>query len=185
MDTTRRWRLLAAALALALLAAACGDDDSEDARDDETDDTVEFEAAGDDSDLAAIQERGNLVCGVNDVVPGFGFVDENGENVGFDIDICKAIAVAIFGDAEAVEYQVLTAEQRFTALQSGEVDVLSRNTTWTSTRDGAESARFGPTTFYDGQGFMVPEDAGITDVADLEGARICVLSGTTTELNLT
>ena len=185
MDTTRRWRLIAAALALALLAAACGDDDSEDAGGDQTDDTVEFETAGDDSDLAAIEERGNLICGVNNVLPGFGVVDEGGEHVGFDIDICKAIATAIFGDPEAVEYVDLTAEQRFTALQSGEIDVLSRNTTWTATRDGAESVRFGPTTFYDGQGFMVPEDAGISDVAGLEGARICVLSGTTTELNLT
>jgi general L-amino acid transport system substrate-binding protein len=189
MTLSRWWRLLAAALTLSLVAAACGDDDTEEAAPEtdaeESPDTVEFETAGDESQLAAIRERGDLVCGVNNVLPGFGIVDETGEHVGFDIDICRAIATAIFGDPEAVEFVDLTAEQRFTALQSGEIDVLSRNTTWTATRDGAESVRFGPTTFYDGQGFMVPADAGITDVSGLEGARICVLSGTTTELNLT
>ena len=185
--TVHRWRLLVAVLALSLLGAACGGDDGDDdaGRDDETEDTVEFEAAGDESALATIRERGNLICGVNNVLPGFGIVDDSGEHVGFDIDFCKALAVAILGDAEAVEYVDLTAEQRFTALQSGEIDVLSRNTTWTATRDGAESVRFGPTTYYDGQGFMVTADSGISDVAGLEGARICVLSGTTTELNLT
>lgn len=188
METTRSWRLLAVALACTLLLAACGNDDGgQDAAEDqdETEDTVEFEAAAEDSNLAAIEERGNLICGVNNVLPGFGIVDEGGEHIGFDIDICRAIAIAIFGDAEAVEFVDLTAEQRFTALQSGEIDVLSRNTTWTATRDGAESVRFGPTTFYDGQGFMVPAEGGISDVSGLEGARICVLSGTTTELNLT
>lgn len=188
MNTTTR-RLLAALLALTLLGAACGDDDGGDEAggDDasESDDTVEFEAAQDSSTLGAIRDRGNLVCGVNNVLPGFGIVDEAGEYAGFDIDFCRAIAVAIFGDPEAVEFVDLTAEQRFTALQSGEIDVLSRNTTWTATRDGAESVHFGPTTFYDGQGFMVSEEGGISDVAGLEGARICVLSGTTTELNLT
>jgi general L-amino acid transport system substrate-binding protein len=188
MNTTTR-RLLAALLALTLLGAACGDDDGGDEAggDDasETDDTVEFEAAQDSSTLGAIRDRGNLVCGVNNVLPGFGIVDEAGDYSGFDIDVCRAIAVAIFGDPEAVEFVDLTAEQRFTALQSGEIDVLSRNTTWTATRDGAESVSFGPTTFYDGQGFMVTEESGISDVSGLEGARICVLSGTTTELNLT
>lgn len=187
MDSTGRWRVLAAALACTLLVAACGDDDGGDEAggDGDTEDTVQFETAADESDLATIEERGNLICGVNNVLPGFGIVDESGEHVGFDVDICRAIAVAIFGDPEAVEFVDLTAEQRFTALQSGEIDVLSRNTTWTATRDGAESVRFGPTTFYDGQGFMVPADSGVSDVSGLEGARICVLSGTTTELNLT
>jgi general L-amino acid transport system substrate-binding protein len=188
---TTRWRLLAAILALTLFgAAACGDDDdggdaADDEETEETDDTVEFEAAQDSSALGTIRDRGNLVCGVNNVLPGFGIVDENGEYSGFDIDFCKAVAVAIFGDVEAVEFVDLTAEQRFTALQSGEIDILVRNTTWTATRDGAESVLFGPTTFYDGQGFMVSEESGISDVSGLEGARICVLSGTTTELNLT
>ena len=188
MNTTTR-RLLAALLALTLLGAACGDDDGGDEAggDDasESEDPVEFEAAQDSSTLGAIRERGNLVCGVNNVLPGFGIVDEAGEYSGFDIDFCRAVAVAIFGDPEAVEFVDLTAEQRFTALQSGEIDILCRNTTWTATRDGAESVQFGPTTFYDGQGFMVSEESGISDVAGLEGARICVLSGTTTELNLT
>jgi general L-amino acid transport system substrate-binding protein len=186
--TTKRWRLLAAVLALSLVGAACGDDDGDDQAGgdaEEESETVEFETAQDSSTLATIRDRGNLICGVNDVLPGFGVVDESGEHVGFDVDICRAIATAIFGDPEAVEFVNLTAEQRFTALQSGEIDVLSRNTTWTATRDGAESVRFGPTTFYDGQGFMVTEESGISDVSGLEGARICVLSGTTTELNLT
>ena len=135
--------------------------------------------------LAAVQDRGSLNCGVNDAVPGFGFVDADGTNVGFDIDFCKAIAAAVLGDAEAVTYTPLTAQQRFTALQSGEIDVLSRNTTWTASRDGGEGATFLTTTFYDGQGMMVPTDLGITEIDELEGSAICVLSGTTTELNLT
>src|SRR5690606_10995295 len=102
----------------------------------------------------------------------------------FDIDYCKALAVAVLGDAEAVEYVPLTAQQRFTALQSGEIDVLIRNTTWTATRDGSEGATFLHTTFYDGQGMMVTADSGIEAIEDMENASVCVLSGTTTELNL-
>ncbi len=134
--------------------------------------------------LQEITDRGTLVCGVNDAVPGFGFTDEGGDFSGFDIDYCRAVAAAIFGDSEAVEYRPLTAEQRFTALQSGEIDVLIRNTTWTASRDGSEGATFLTTTFYDGQGMMVNADSGITELEGLNGASICVLSGTTTELNL-
>jgi general L-amino acid transport system substrate-binding protein len=129
-------------------------------------------------------DAGELVCGVNDAVPGFGFVDEDGEFSGFDIDYCRVIAAAVLGDADAVEYRPLTAAQRFTALQSGEIDVLVRNTTWTATRDGAEGAAFAFTTFYDGQGMMVRADSGISSIDDMDGASVCVLSGTTTELNL-
>ena len=124
-------------------------------------------------------------CGVNNTVPGFGFVDEAGEHVGFDIDFCRAIAAGVLGDAEAVTYVDLTAEQRFTALQSGEVDVLVRNTTYTSSRDGGLAATFLTTTFYDGQGMMVAADSGFTTIDDMTDTTICVLSGTTTELNLT
>jgi general L-amino acid transport system substrate-binding protein len=134
--------------------------------------------------LQAVKDRGQLRCGVNSGVPGFGFLDENGQFVGFDIDFCKAIAAAIFGDPNAVEYRPLTAAERFTALQTNEIDVLIRNTTWTFDRDVELGADFGPTTFYDGQGMMVRKDSGFNSISDMDGATICVLSGTTTELNL-
>jgi general L-amino acid transport system substrate-binding protein len=131
-----------------------------------------------------VRDRGTLNCGVNDAVPGFGFTDEAGEYSGFDIDFCRVVAAAVLGDAEAVEFIPLTADQRFTALQAGEIDVLIRNTTWTSSRDGGEGAAFTATTFYDGQRMMVPTASGISEIDDLGGATVCVLSGTTTELNL-
>jgi general L-amino acid transport system substrate-binding protein len=134
--------------------------------------------------LAQVQERGTLNCGVNDAVPGFGVSTEGGEFEGFDIDYCRVVAAAVLGDPNAVEFMPLTAEQRFTALQSGEIDVLIRNTTWTSSRDGSEGARFLHTTYYDGQGMMVKADSDFQELADLGGATVCVLSGTTTELNL-
>ncbi|HLU52657.1 MAG TPA: amino acid ABC transporter substrate-binding protein [Acidimicrobiia bacterium] len=135
--------------------------------------------------LAAVQDRGTVRCGVNDVLPGFGVVDENGEYSGFDIDFCRAVAAGVLGDPEAVEFVPLTADARFTALQGGEIDVLIRNTTWTATRDGQEGATFLKTTFYDGQALMVPASTGFTELEDLADATICVLQGTTTELNLT
>ena len=134
--------------------------------------------------LDAVRARGQLVCGINTSVPGFGFVDANGQNVGFDPDICRAIAAAIFGDAAKVEFRPLTAAERFTALQTNEIDVLSRNTTWTLGRDVELGTDFGPTTFFDGQGMMVREDSGFASLADMGGATICVLAGTTTEANL-
>ncbi|HEX7003260.1 MAG TPA: amino acid ABC transporter substrate-binding protein [Trueperaceae bacterium] len=134
--------------------------------------------------LQEVQERGNLVCGVNDQLPGFGSVNAQGEYEGFDVDFCRAIAAAVLGDAQAVEFRPLSAQERFTALQTGEVDVLIRNTTWTSTRDTELGLNFAPTTFYDGQGFMVPRDSGIDTLQDLQGLRIGVQIGTTTELNL-
>ena len=134
--------------------------------------------------LDEIKLRGNLVCGVNNQVPGFGSVDAQGNYSGFDVDFCRAIAAAVLGDAEAVEFRALSAQERFTATQTGEVDVLIRNTTWTSSRDTAVGLNFAPTTFYDGQGFMVKEASGIQNLEDLEGRSICVQSGTTTELNL-
>ena len=138
---------------------------------------------GGDGRLELIRSRGNLICGVNDGLPGFGFVDEGGENAGFDVDFCRAIAAAVFGDPEAVEFRPVSADNRPTALQGGEVDVLIRNTTWTVSRDTTWGL-FAPTTFYDGQGMMVRSADGITTLEDLEGATICVQTGTTTELNL-
>jgi general L-amino acid transport system substrate-binding protein len=139
---------------------------------------------GEGSILAAVQERGSLVCGVNDAVPGFGFQEADGTFSGFDVDFCRALAAAVLGDANAVEFRPLTAQQRFTALQSGEIDVLIRNTTWTASRDGTEGATFLTTTFYDGQGMMVRAEDGFTSIDDMANTAICVLSGTTTELNL-
>lgn len=141
-------------------------------------------ALAQDNLLEEVQQRGELACGVNDQLPGFGSVDAQGNFQGFDVDYCRAIAAAVLGDADAVEYRALTAQERFTAIQTGEIDVLIRNTTWTSSRDTDVGLNFAPTTFYDGQGFMVKRDAGIESIQDLEGASICVQSGTTTELNL-
>ncbi|MEX0705660.1 MAG: amino acid ABC transporter substrate-binding protein [Nitriliruptoraceae bacterium] len=166
----RSMRCTALALVLALGLTACSDDDGQDA-----------EAS---SLLDTVIDRGQVICGVNDAVPGFGVATADGSLEGFDIDFCRAIAAAVFGDADAVEYVPLTAEARFTALQSGEIDVLSRNTTWTATRDGGEGAAFVTTTFYDGQGMMVRSDSGIGSVDDMADTAVCVLSGTTTELNL-
>lgn len=182
--------------ALMLLAAACtgADGEAEDAALEEgTDAAVAAagteEAAGGDTapaggTLQAVQDRGTLVCGVNDAVPGFGFTDAEGNFSGFDVEYCRVIAAAVLGDSEAVEFRPLTAEQRFTALQSGEIDVLVRNTTWTSSRDGTEGAQFATTTFYDGQGMMVRTDSEFQSLEDMQNTAICVLSGTTTELNL-
>jgi general L-amino acid transport system substrate-binding protein len=181
---TKWWRLLAALLAFALIVAACSDDSDDDSS---SDDTSEEGDGGGDSEqslLDTVRERGTLECGGNDTLPGFGIVDDDGEFSGFDIDYCRAIAAGILGDADAVNITPLTAEQRFTALQSGEIDVLVRNTTWTASRDGTEGVTFLHTTYYDGQGMMVPADSAFTDIDSMDGASICVLSGTTTELNL-
>ncbi len=134
--------------------------------------------------LQTIISRGNLICGVNNVLPGFGNVDQAGNFSGFDVDFCRAVAAAIFDDPNAVEFRPLTAQERFTALQTGEVDVLIRNTTHTLSRDTSVGLDFAPITFYDGQGMMVRQDSGINSLADMDGARICVQTGTTTELNL-
>jgi general L-amino acid transport system substrate-binding protein len=131
-----------------------------------------------------VKANGVLRCGVNSGVPGFGFLNEDGDFVGFDVDFCRAIATAIFGDPDAVEFRPLTAAERFTALQTNEIDVLIRNTTWTFTRDVELGTDFGPTTFFDGQGMMVRRDSGFASLNDMDGATVCVLSGTTTELNL-
>ncbi|MDH4117146.1 MAG: amino acid ABC transporter substrate-binding protein [Acidimicrobiia bacterium] len=181
----RHGRAVALLAALTLILAACTSSDdggSSETTAGETETTAAASSGG--SVLAAVQDRGKLNCGVNNGVPGFGFVDESGEHVGFDIDYCKAVAAAVLGDADAVEYVDLDAQQRFTALQSGEIDVLIRNTTWTATRDGSEGATFLHTTFYDGQGMMVKADAGIASLDDMANTSVCVQSGTTTELNL-
>src|SRR6516162_3468905 len=129
-------------------------------------------------------KQGGLVCGVPTGIPGFGMPDSQGKYSGLDIDVCKAIEAAVSGDPEKVKYVPLTAVQRFPALQSGEVDILSNNTTWTLQRDTELGFNFGPVVFYDGQGFMVPKKLGVKGAKELNGATICVQPGTTTELNL-
>src|SRR6476661_759595 len=134
--------------------------------------------------LDKIKQAGTIVCGVNTGLAGFGQPDSQGRYSGFDIDICKAIAAAVLGDPEKVKYVPLTAQQRFTALQSGEIDILSRNTTYTLQRDAELGLNFAPVVFYDGQGFMVPKKLGVKSAKELNGATVCVQPGTTTELNL-
>src|SRR6516165_11696512 len=129
-------------------------------------------------------KQGGLVCGVPTGIPGFGMPDSQGKYSGLDVDVCKAIEAAISGDPEKVKYVPLSAPQRFTALQSGEVDILSNNTTWTLVRDTELGFNFGPVVFYDGQGFMVPRKLGVKSAKELNGATICVAPGTTSELNL-
>jgi general L-amino acid transport system substrate-binding protein len=181
----RIWRVGLVLAVVALLAGGCfHSDDGGEAGDGAGTGEAEAQGGQGGSLLAQVQERGTLNCGVNDAVPGFGFQDEAGEFQGFDIDFCRVVAAAVLGDPEAVEYRPLTAEQRFTALQAREVDVLIRNTTYTASRDGTEGARFLYTTFYDGQGMMVRADSGYETLEDMDGETICVLSGTTTELNL-
>jgi len=129
-----------------------------------------------------------LNCGVNGQVPGFGFLDtDTGEWSGFDVDFCRALAAALFGEvtADNLQFIPLTTQERFTAVQTQQVDVLMRNTTWTISRDAELGLDFGPTTYFDGQGLMVRADLGATSIEDLDGASICSLTGTTTELNIT
>ena len=134
--------------------------------------------------LDKIKQAGQIVCGVNTGLAGFAQPDNQGRYTGLDVDICKALAAALFGDAGKVKYVPLTAQQRFTALQSGEVDLLSRNTTWTLLRDTDLGLNFTVVVFYDGQGFMVPKKLGVKSAKELNGATVCVQPGTTTELNL-
>ena len=135
-------------------------------------------------DLDAIKARGQLICGVNTGVAGFAQADSQGKWVGLDVDVCRAVAAALFGDSEKVKYVPTTAQQRFTALQSGEVDLLARNTTYTLTRDTALGLDFTAVNYYDGQGFMVNKKLGVKSAKELNGATVCVQPGTTTELNV-
>jgi len=135
-------------------------------------------------DLDAIKARGALICGVPTGIAGFAVADSQGKWVGLDVDVCRAVSTAIFGESEKVKYVPLTSQQRFTALQAGEVDLLSNNTTVTLQRDTALGLDFTAITYYDGQGFLVPKKLGVKSAKELSGATICVAPGTTTELNL-
>ncbi|MEL6915975.1 MAG: amino acid ABC transporter substrate-binding protein [Pseudomonadota bacterium] len=134
--------------------------------------------------LDDVQARGTLNCGVTTGVPGFAEPDANGVWQGFDVAVCRAVAAAVLGDPTAVEFVPTTGKTRFTALASGEIDMLARNTTWTFSRDVDLKFEFTGINYYDGQGFMVPANLGVTSATDLDGATVCIQTGTTTELNL-
>jgi general L-amino acid transport system substrate-binding protein len=136
------------------------------------------------STLEDVKAKGFVQCGVSTGVPGFSNADDKGNWSGIDVDACRAVASAIFGDAQKVKFTPLSAKERFTALQSGEIDILARNTTWTYTRDASLGLDFTAVNFYDGQGFMVRKDLGVKSALDLDGATVCTEQGTTTELNM-
>jgi general L-amino acid transport system substrate-binding protein len=137
-----------------------------------------------DSTLEKVKQRGVIVCGVHEGLPGFGLPDEKGNWSGLDVDFCRAYAAAIFSDPTKVKFRPLNAKDRFTALQSGEVDVLTRNTTWTMSRETTLGFLFASPNYYDGQGFIVRKKLNVTSATQLDGATVCVGQGTTTELNL-
>ena len=135
--------------------------------------------------LDNIKSKGTVSCGVSTGIAGFSATDSSGNWKGLDVDMCKAVASAVFGDASKVKYVPLTAKERFTALQSGEIDFLSRATTWTATRDTSLGLNFAGVNYYDGQGFLVSKSIGVKSALELDGATVCIQAGTTTELNLT
>jgi general L-amino acid transport system substrate-binding protein len=135
--------------------------------------------------LKQVQDRGHLQCGVSQGLFGFSNPDDAGNWTGLDVDFCRAMAAAIFNDPQAVKFTPLSSKQRFTALSSGEIDVLARNTTWTMTRDASLGLNFSVVNYYDGQGMMVPKSLGVTSGTELDGANVCTQTGTTTELNIT
>jgi general L-amino acid transport system substrate-binding protein len=136
------------------------------------------------STLKDTVKQGYLKCGINTGLPGFAEASSNGKWHGLDVDVCRAVAAAVLGDANKVKYVNLNAKERFTALQSGEIDLLSRNTTWTQTRDASLGLNFAGVNYYDGQGFMVHKSLGVKSALELDGASVCLQAGTTTELNL-
>lgn len=134
--------------------------------------------------LDDVKDKGFIQCGVSQGLPGFSNQDSDGNWSGLDVDLCKGVAAAVFGDATAVKFTPLSAKERFTALQSGEIDILSRNTTWTASRDTQLGLNFAGVNYYDGQGFMVRSELGVNSALELSGASICTNTGTTTELNV-
>ena len=165
------WTLLslATAAAVAVVLSACSQSSSD--------------GAGGGDRLQQVKDRGTVICASRNDVPGYGFLDAAGNNQGFDIDLCRAVAAAVLGDANAIEIRLITAAERGPTIQSGEVDMLMRTVTWTTSRD-AQWGNYAQTMFYDGQGFLVRKDLGISSALELRNASICVTLGTTTELNL-
>jgi general L-amino acid transport system substrate-binding protein len=188
--TSNRRRAAGAVAALTLILAACGGDDAADApadapADEEPADEVEVTQDG--GILAAVQARGTLNCGVSGAAVAFSYTQADGSMEGIDADYCRAVAAAVLGDADAVEFTSLTAAERFTAVQTGAVDVLMRNSTWTQSRDTEVGMDFGPTTYYDGQQLMARAADGFSassSVDEIDGAIVCTNAGTTTETNI-
>ena len=176
-------RSIAVVLFAAALVAmvACGDDDSE--TDTSGGDNGGAAVETKESRLETVKSRGKVICASRNDVPGYGYLDESGNNSGFDIDLCRALAAAVLGDANAIEIRLITAAERGPTIQSGEVDMLVRTVTWTTSRD-AQWGNYAQTMFYDGQGFLVRKNLGISSALELKGASVCVTQGTTTELNL-
>jgi general L-amino acid transport system substrate-binding protein len=143
-----------------------------------------FSASASAQTLNAVKQRGSLICGVTQGLPGFSSPDDRGNWTGLDVDLCRAIGVAIFNDPNKVKFTPLSTKDRFTALQSGEIDVLTRNSTWTLARDTSLGLNFAGVNYYDGQGFMVRKSLKINSALELNGASVCTQTGTTTELNL-
>ena len=160
-----RFKAISVLLAAALLAAASG-----------------LAQAG--STLAAVHKKGFLQCGISDGLRGFSYADAKGNYLGLDVDLCRAVAAAVFGDASKVRFTALTSAERFTALQSGSIEVLARNSSWTSSRELAMGIRFAGVNYYDGQGFLLHRKHGVSSAKDLDGASVCVQAATTSELNL-
>ena len=202
---SKLWRALALVFAIALIASACSSDDNggddgddggdgattttteeitDDGGEDEavTDDTVDLTQG--DSTLDAVIAADEIRCGTRDALPGFAVLTEDGDHVGFDNDFCRAIAAGVLGDATKIDFVDLETDDRFTALQTNQIDVLVRNTTWTASRDGGEAATFLQPNFYDGQGMMVAADSGFASLADMDDTVVCTASGTTTEGNV-
>ena len=191
MGKRKMWQLLAALLTLGLIAAACGDSSGDGAVDNAGDDTTTTAAVelaqAEGSLLDTIKSRGSLICGVSGSATAFSETQPDGSTTGFDADYCRAVAAAITGSADNVQFVALSASQRFTALAAGDVDVLFRNTTWTQSRDTDLGGDFGPTTYYDGQQLMGRASDGFSaasTVGDIDGATVCTSAGTTTEKNV-
>ena len=177
--------MVAVASAAALFLAGCASTDAEPTTSATTDTTTNTDTGTENAGslLDSVIAAGTVRCGTRDALPGFAVLNDAGEHVGFDSDFCRVIAAAVLGDATAVEMIDLETADRFTALQSGSIDVLVRNTTWTATRDGSEGATFLQPTFYDGQGMMVTANSGYASISDMDNAIVCVAKGTTTEGN--
>ncbi len=173
-----RWKSGLLAIALLFPLAACGGDPTDPVTDGDPNAPVKGR-------LAEVLQRGKIVCGVSGELPGFSFVGQDGRYSGLDVDVCRAIAAALFDNPDAVDFRNLNAKERFTAVQTGEVDILSRNTTHTVSRDTSVGLEFAPTVFYDGQAIMVKKAGPIKTLEDFKGKSICMQTGTTTEQNLT
>ena len=167
-----------------IVAIACSCSNQNAAIEDSEENKDKENVIGTNNRLELIKKRGKLICGINNKIPGFSYLEKDGSYTGISIDLCKAIAVALFDNPNKVEFRHLNSEERFQAVETGKVDILSRNTTWTFSRDSSGGLDFPPTTFYDGQSFLVKTNSEITNLEDLKSKTICVPVNTTSEDNL-